>query len=143
MPGTDLVHTNLEISTVPKKGRHGVWFHMKWNGQEEISGGCDLIGSESTTWSPTPKAAPVLRPTVHGPFSFGIYTWGAKDAVLTIGRADRVYFLVGNRGSGTDTFCAVSENFLVPGKDYLVATLIAKDKDGKEVTTRNDIKAHC
>ena len=143
VPGTDLIHTNLEFSTVPKKDRRGIWFRMKWNGKDEVSGGYSRIGIETTVYGKSAEMAPVLRPTVEGPLSFGIYTWGPEKLTLKIGSESKVYFTVGNNGSGNDTLCGVSENFLVPGEDLIVATLIAKDDEGKEVTTRNEIKGHC
>jgi len=141
VPGTDLVHTNLLFSTVSKVGRQGVWFRMNWCGKEEISGGYGMSGIDTTIYGPSPRTAPVLRPTPLGPLSFAI--WGAKDVVLQIGGATRVNFIVGSRGSGPDTLCVVDEHFLVPDKDQLIATVIAQDKDGGEIRERTEIKGHC
>lgn len=143
VPGSDLVHQDLQFSTVPKKGRRGVWFRMKWAGKDEVSGGYSRVGIQTTVYGESAATAPILRPTVEGPLSFGIYTWGPDEQVLKIGEETKVYFILGNRGSGSDTICGVSENFLVPGEDRIVATLIAKDQNGSEVTTRNEIKGHC
>jgi hypothetical protein len=136
-----LRHTGFEVSTVPKKGRSGIWFRMKWDGKEEISGGYAPVGTDTTEWGPSTAKAPVLRPSAVGPFSFALYGWGDNEVTLTIGAAEKAYIIVGNPGSGPDTLCSVSEHFLK--EDYLVATLIAKDKDGKELTTRNEIRGHC
>lgn len=41
------------------------------------------------------------------------------------------------------TFCAVGEDYLIPGKDVLVATLMARDRGSKEVHRRTEVKGHC
>ena len=96
---------------------------------------------DTTIFSKSLETAPVLRPTILGPLSFAI--WGKDDVALPIGEETRVFFLVGNRGSGPDTLSAVSEDFLDPATDRIIATLIARDREGKEVQTRNEIKGHC
>ena len=62
---------------------------------------------------------------------------------LPLGEATRVNFLAGSWGSGPDTLCVVDEHFLVPDKDRLFATIIAKDAGGREVMERTHIKGHC
>jgi hypothetical protein len=62
---------------------------------------------------------------------------------LPRGQATDVQLGLGSAGSGPDTFCAVSEHYLVPGKDTIVATLIGKDSVGKELLYRTEIKKHC
>ncbi|MGO9922464.1 MAG: hypothetical protein ACLQIB_48190 [Isosphaeraceae bacterium] len=141
VPGTELVHKDFLISTVPKNAWKGMWFRMKWDGKTEMSGGYNRVGFDGTQYSPSPKTAPVLWPCPVAKLSFGV--WGAKDPMLPIGEATNVNFLVGNWGSGPDTLCVVDEHFLVSGKDRLFATIIAKDARGREVKERTQIKGHC
>src|SRR5262245_10465994 len=140
VPGTKLTHTDLRFLTVEPHGYEGIWFGMKWDGKVGVDGGYGKDGTVLTAYAASADKAQVLRPTPLGPLSFRF--WDAEVA-LPIGKARDVQFGVGNPGSGPDTFCAVSDDYLVPGKDVLVATLIAKDRDGKEVRSRSEIKKHC
>ncbi len=140
VPGTSLRHTSLEVWSVVKsgEGRKGVFFSMKWDGKEEVGGGY-TNGIDQTQWAASPKDAPVLRPTPLGPLAFAFWLTGP----LKIGASSGINLMVGSPGSADDTFCALSENFLVPGKDRIRATLIAKDRNGKELRIPHDITSHC
>lgn len=137
--GTDVVHRNLRFSTIPKKGRKGVWFSMMWRGKEKVAGGSSKTGFDSTVWADSAAKAPILRPTVEGPLGFAIWL-GPKVPVLTIGGETKISFMVGNVGSGPDTLCYVSDKFLTPGKDRIFATVIARDGSGKKIEYRSEIK---
>ncbi len=63
--------------------------------------------------------------------------------MLEIGEEGHINLIAGNRGSRDDTICAVSENFLVPGKDRIIVTLIAASTQGKEIREVTEIKGHC
>ncbi len=140
IPGTDLIHTELEFLPVVKsgEGRKGVYFSMKWAGKEPVGGG-DTPGNDHTQWSRSPKEAPVLRPTPLGPLAFSLWLTPS----LKIGGETKVNLMIGSPGSGPDTLCVLSENFLVPGKDRIKATLLAKDKHGKPLRILYEIKEHC
>jgi hypothetical protein len=141
VPGTELVHKDFLISTTPKSAWKGIWFRMKWDGKTEVSGGYNRVGFDTTQFGSSPQTAPVLWPCPHATLSFGI--WGEADLALPIGEATRINFLVGNWGSGPDSLCVVDEHFLVPDKDRLFATIIAKDESGREVKERTQIRDHC
>jgi hypothetical protein len=137
--GTNEVHENLRFATIPKAGRKGVWFSMMWRGKEKVAGGSARTGYDSTVWAPTAAKAPVLRPTVEGPLGFAI--WGGPQVpVLRIGGETKISFMAGNSGSGPDTLCYVSDGFLVPGKDRIFATVIARDRKGKKLEVRSEIR---
>ena len=112
---------------------------MMSRGKEKVSGGSAQTGLDSTIWSATVAKAPVLRPTAEGPLSFAIWA-GPKIPVLKIGGATRISFMVGNSGSGPDTLCYLDDEFLTPGKDRIFATVIAKDRRGRTVEARSEIK---
>jgi hypothetical protein len=139
VPGTNERMSAIRVSTIRKTGRKGIWFTMKWRGKETISGGSTKTGMDSTTWAKSPAKAPILRPTAEGPLSFAIWG-GPKVPVLRIGASTRISFTVGNPGSGPDTLCYLDDKFLTPGKDRIFATLIAKDRKGKRIETRSEIK---
>jgi hypothetical protein len=140
VPGTELVHKSLLISTTPKNAWKGIWFRMKWDGKTEVSGGYNRVGFDTTQYSPSPKTAPVLWPCPVAKLSFGV--WGTVPT-LPVREATPINFLVGNWGSGPDTLCVVDEHFLVPDKDRLFATIIGRDASGREVRERTQIKGHC
>jgi hypothetical protein len=141
VPGTAIVHKGFRVSTVPKKGRKGIWFSMVWDGKEEISGGYGASGMDTTIWSSSPGSAPVLRPAVEGPLGFAI--WGYEEVVLGIGESTHISLLVGSRGSGPDTLCALNEDFLDLEKDRIRVTLIAKDEASIEIRSQSWITGHC
>ncbi|MBK8977600.1 MAG: hypothetical protein IPM29_16945 [Planctomycetes bacterium] len=141
VPGTDLVHTDFVICTVPKSGRRGVWFRLKWNGGTTVSGGYGATGMDTTAWATSPAAAPVLRPDPNGPLSFG--TWGDDRIEMKIGGATHVNVIAGNRGSGPDTLAVVDEDFIDLLLDELRVTVIARRADGGEVRTISRITEHC
>jgi N-acetylmuramoyl-L-alanine amidase len=138
VPGTTLRHSALRFATVEPHGYPGYWFSMKWAGETPVDGGYGPGGERLTAYAATPAAAPVLRPTPLGPLAFACWT-----TELSIGRSKTIQVSVGNAGSGNDTFCALSEHFLTPGKDTIVATLLAKDRDGKDLRVKTDLKKHC
>ncbi len=142
VPGTELVHKKLIVSTIRKVDRTGIWFQMRYDGKTTVSGGIQCNGS-STSWGKTIEEAPVLRPTIRGRLSFGFYGWGREKIELKIGERKDVHLVLGNRGSGSDTLCSVDEDFLSSRTDRIKYTIIAKNKRGKEVTSKGTITGHC
>jgi len=135
VPGSRAAHTELQFKTSDNLG--GVFFSMKWGGKEIILAGSHIAGPPK--FAPSPATAPVLRPTLAGPLTFAL----AREGVLTIGEDSDIALRVGHAGSGVDTFCAVNENYLVPGTDKILVTLIARDTADNEVRVRSEIKGHC
>ncbi|MHC5037870.1 MAG: hypothetical protein ACYTHM_11195 [Planctomycetota bacterium] len=139
--GTKIVHKNFIISTRRKPGRKGIYFKMLWNGKEEISGGMGPTGMDCTLWGDSPKTAPILRPTVLGPFSFAF--WGSKEVRLQRGGNNSLRLVVGHLGSAPDTLCVLDENFLDLTRERIVGVLIAKGKGGKTVKIPAEFDGHC
>ena len=143
VPSTDppLVHEKLLLSTSPKQERTGCWFRMRWGGGVEMSGGYGLVGTSTTIWGERPASAPILWPNPDRPLSFGL--WQEDPVRMRIGQATHLSFVVGSPGAGERSLCVADEHFLLPGRDILVATVVARDAAGKEVRTRNVIADHC
>ena len=141
VPGTSLVHKNLRVATVPNHGE-GIWFSMDWNGKTFVCGGFDRMGQNGTRWGTDPKTAPVLVPTITGPFAFAFFS-PTGDVTLSRTEGGHVSLMVGHPGSGPDTLCPVSEDLLDLTKERIVATLIGKDASGKELRVRSVIAEHC
>lgn len=139
IPGTKLTHTDVRFMTVEPHGYKGFWMEMKWAGEVHVDGGY-RTDSELTAYAASAAEAPVLRPTPLGTLSFKCWH---EDLTLTAGKSANVQVSLGNPGSGADTFCPVSEHFLAEGKDVIVATLIARDRDGKELRLGTEFRKHC
>jgi hypothetical protein len=141
VPGGDLVHSDMSIYTAVGRKIEGVPFTMKWAGEERITGGYRSCSRDYTVWGKSAAEAPVLRPAVGGTLSFAISA--SEELSLPIGEETNVYLRIGNRGSRDDTLCAVSKSFLDLEKDKLTVTVIAKDKNGKEIRHINRIQGSC
>jgi hypothetical protein len=149
IPGIRFVHKGMLFSpfmTHHGKRDKGVWFATAWgtgDPKNTIYGGFGAGAVNCTVYADSPERAPILRPTLAGPLTFEFYGWGAPKCVLSVGVEESIHLMLGSRGSGPDTFCAVSEDFLDLEKDVITATLVAKDKDGKELRRRFPIDKHC
>jgi hypothetical protein len=139
VPGSKLTHTDLRFLTVERHGYKGFYFAMRWGGQVPVDGGYGK-DTDLTAYAASAAKAPILRPTPLGPLSFKCFD---SDLALTIGKQTDIQLSVGSPGSGPDTFCAVSEHYLVPGKDVIVATVLARDRGGKEVRRQTVFQKHC
>ncbi len=131
-------HSDLEF-IVATRGTTAAWFQMKYRGKLEISGGWPLSGMTHTKWGDSPKTAPVFRPCRDAPVTFGL--WG--EAELKRGQANTITLVAGPAGSVPDALCSVANEHLVPGKDRIIATLEARDADGRALSVRTEIKRHC
>ncbi len=140
VPGTGLVHTGLRFMTAESHGYKGTFFMMKWGGQQDVSGGYTSGSTDLTAYAPSPEAAPILRPTPLGLLTIAFWQ---SDVTLKFGRPTEIQVGIGKEGSTPDAFCALSEHFLVPGEDMIVADLIARDRDGKPLRARTEFKKHC
>jgi hypothetical protein len=136
-PLTGQKHTGLTISR--HGGEHGrVMLEMNWCGKVLVRGGYAPAPGPYTQFAQSPAEAPVLWPGADGPFSFQF--WDQKP--LAVGSAGDVRVFLGHRGHGKNTFCAVPDTFL-PRQVPVLATLIYKDKDGKEKRARSELRERC
>src|SRR5262249_20838748 len=136
VPGTSVVHKSLRLQARDQR----MYFSMMWNGTESISGGWGGPEGTGTAFAKSADAAPVLRPGADGPLAFA---WVDTSVVIKRTEEPRICLVAGSRGSGADTLCAVSDKFLVPGKDRIFMTVVGKDAEGKELRSRHEIKNHC
>ena len=84
------------------------------------------------------EKAPVYVLGHELPFQFQHWMSGK----FTRGQDNEFKVFMGNLGEGQGAFCAVDDKFLPP-RDYVVATLIYKDKSGAEKQERFDLKSRC
>jgi hypothetical protein len=136
-PISNQKHTELSIA------RHTgsapmIMLHMKWCDKVEIRGGYAPEVGPYTQFATTPAEAPVLWPGADGPLSFQFWQLGP----MSIGASTDLRVFLGHQGHGRHTFCAVPDTFLP--KDVPVrATLIYKDKEGKERRAKSELRERC
>jgi hypothetical protein len=104
-----------------------------------LNGKVSVYAGQSAEWAAAPEKAPILHADPFGLLSF-LYT-GEKE--MALGEEGKVTLNVGTPGWGPSTFSVVDESFLDLEKDKLLATIIAKDANGKEVKERFRLKEHC
>jgi hypothetical protein len=136
-PVTKQKHTEMSI-TRQGGGAPMVMLRMKWCDKVMIRGGYAPDVGPYTQFAPTPAKAPVLWPGADGSFSFQF--WQLKP--LTIAEADDVRVFLGHQGYGRNTFCAVPDTFL-PKEVPVRATLLYKDKEGKERHALSELRDRC
>jgi hypothetical protein len=130
-------HTGLSISRT-EGDDSTTMFRMKWCDKISIRGGYAPEAGPYTQFAATPADAPVLWPGADGSFSFQFWMLEPLD----IGASRDVKVFLGHRGHGKNTFCAVPDTFL-PEEVPVIATLIYRDKDGKESLARSELKKRC
>jgi hypothetical protein len=134
---TGQTHTDLVLSH--RAGQNPMtMLSMKWCGKVMVRGGYAPKPGAYTEFAPSPEQAPVLWPAADGPLGFQFWMIEA----LPIGAATDVRLFVGHQGVGKSTFCAVPDTFL-PEKVPVVATLIYRDKEGKEKKHVSELKERC
>jgi hypothetical protein len=136
-PVTKQNHTDMSIT------RHGgsnsmVMLRMKWCDKVVIRGGYAPQVGPYTQFATSAADAPVLWPGADGPLSFQF--WEVKP--FPIGDAGDARVFLGHQGHGRNTFCAVPDTFL-PKEVPVLATLLYKDKNGKERRAQSELRERC
>lgn len=133
-PESPRIHTDFSLTWTPTR----VSYRMHWNGGP-ITMGCYGPDAESYgSFTTDPKTAPILVPGHDLPFQFE--TWLSGE--LAHGSDSMFKVFVGNRGSTKGTFSTVDDRFLKPD-EFVVATLIYKDRTGKERNVRYELRDRC
>ncbi len=115
-----------------------MFISFKMDGKVKMYGGYGP-GRTYLQFAESLEKAPVLHADPAGSLAF----FHAGPQELKVGRQESVMLYVGNRGSGPATFLAVDERFLNLDEDRIFVTVIAKDRDGKEIRKRTQLKEHC
>jgi hypothetical protein len=133
-PGSTRIHTDFVLTWRTNR----VSYKMKWKGDAVTMGGYGIDPETYGTFSESFATAPMLVPGHEQPFQFQHWMSG------TLRREDPTDFKVfmGNLGNAPGTFSCVDDKFL-PGGDYVVATLIYRDKSNKEQQLSFDLKERC
>jgi hypothetical protein len=137
LPGSDSSCTEFQVYS-SMGSKPGKAIQVKAEGRERLIGGYGLNG-ELAEFGESPAKAPVYVASLKAPISFLLY----RETVFVRGASERIAVFAGFAGSGTCSFVAVDENYLVPEKDFLSGTWIAKDAEGREFQERFRIQGHC
>ena len=138
IPGSNLVLDNVRFRNYHSEEPPFVSLSFRVNDRVEVYGGYGPDG-EHLQFAESPEKAPILHVDPMGPLSF----LRVAPAEMRIGRAEPVMIYAGNQGSGAATFLAVDERYLNPLKDKILVTIIAKDREGKEVRQQAQLWEHC
>lgn len=127
-------HTDFSITWRP----HRVSASIKWLGDKKMNAGYGTQVDTYGNFATSPAKAPVYVLGHELPFQFQHWLSGK----LSRGQENDFKVFMGNMGEGQGAFCAVDDKFL-PAQDYVVATLVYKDKSGAEKQERFDLKKRC
>ena len=137
-PGTPAeaprVHTDFSVTWTPDR----VGYRMNWDGGAVTMGAYGPDGETYGTFSARPETAPIFVPGHDHPFQFE--TWLSRS--LRRGRDNEFRVFVGNRGSVTGAFTCVDDRFLRPD-EYVIATLLYKDRTSRERSVRYELRERC
>ncbi|MEW6306655.1 MAG: hypothetical protein AB1705_24580 [Verrucomicrobiota bacterium] len=133
-PGASRAHTEFKITWT----RDRTSYRMKWLGGQLTQGPYPTDSNRYLNLAHTPQDAPIFVPGNDGPFRFQHWLSGTLQRT----RENDFRVFIGNPGSVAGAFSCVDDKFL-PASDYVVATIIYKDTDGKEHRDRFDLKSRC
>jgi len=133
-PASGARHTEFSVTWRTNR----VSYRMKWKGEAITQGGYGIDPETYGNFADSASEAPVLIPGHDFPFQF--QHWMSGELKRT-GSTDFKVFM-GNIGHGPGTFSCVDDKFLPQG-DYVIATLIYKDKSGTEHRARYELRDRC
>jgi len=133
-PGTERVHTGFSITWRP----HRVSYQMRWLGEKPAMGGYGSDPENYGNFSASAETAPVLVPGHDHPFQFQHWMSGT----LRRDRGNDFKVFIGNPGLGSGTF-SCGDDKLLPPDDYVVGTLLYKERSGATQSLRFDMKRRC
>ncbi|MGQ0613109.1 MAG: hypothetical protein ACT4PV_05155 [Planctomycetaceae bacterium] len=133
-PGSDAVHKEFTLTWTPASVR----FRLLWRGAKVTMGGYGPTHDTYAPFADSPAKAPVFVPGSDRPFEFEHWMSGT----LFRGRENDFKVFVGNRGSVTGAFSSVDDKFLPDGV-FPIATLVCRDKSGKELRVLAKLTSRC
>lgn len=133
-PGSGREHKDLMITWRPLR----VSVNVKWLGDKKMNAGYGTEIDNYGKFATSAEKAPVYVLGHELPFQFQPWLSGK----FTRGQDNDFKVFMGNLGEGQGAFCAVDDKFLPP-QDYVIATLIYKDKSGAEKQEKFDLKKRC
>jgi hypothetical protein len=137
-PATGAKHTAFQLR-VDKGDNPDVMISLRWKGDLKFGGGYPENPETGYMKLATkPADAPVIWVNADPPFRF--QRWYGRELEID-GSSDLKVFL-GQPGSGRSTFFGAQTHFL-PDAEVVKATLIFRDRDGKEQRSVCELKERC
>jgi len=133
-PGSEAVHTDFEVTWTPDSVR----WRMHWRGGPITWGGYGPKRETYAGFSEDPAEATVYVPGFDRPLEFE--HWMSDELVAGESKDFKVF--VGARGSVRGAFSCGDDEFLPEG-EYLLATLIYRDLDGKTQRFQAKLRERC
>lgn len=136
-PATGVQHGEFTVRTREKEPT--VMLSIKWRGETRFGGGYPQDPEKGyMTFASRPEEAPILWVQADAPFRF--QRWFGRE--LHIGKSDDFKVFLGQPGHGHAAFFAAQVHFL-PEKDWVRATLLYRDKQGKEQRAVSELRERC
>ncbi len=138
-PATGAKHTDFAVRVSGEHDDPTVMLSLRWKGDVKFGGG--YPEDPETGYmkvAPSRDAAPVVWVNGDPPFRF--QRWYGRR--LQIGGKDDLRVFLGQPGRGPNTFFAAQRHFL-PEKEWVKATLIYRDGEGKEKRAVCELKERC
>ena len=140
-PATGAKHSDVSVRLAKENDEAGptVMLRVRWKGDVRFGGGYPQDPKDGyLRFAPTRAAAPVVW--VHGDAPFRFQRWYGRE--LAVGKTEDFKVFLGQPGRGPNTFFAASQHFL-PKDEWVKATLIYTDTDGKERRVVCELKVRC
>jgi hypothetical protein len=136
-PATGARHTEFGVRVSGQEPT--VMLSLHWRGDLKFGGGYPQDPEKGyLRFAPKPADAPVVW--VHGDAPFRFQHWCSGR--LAIGAADDFKVFLGQPGRGPSTFAGAQQHFLPPG-EWVRATLLYRDDEGKEKRVVCELKERC
>jgi hypothetical protein len=136
-PATGVKHGEFSLRATGAEPT--VMLSIQWRGQTRFGGGYPQDPEDGyLAFATRPAEAPILWVQGDAPFRF--QRWYGRD--LHIGKADDFKVFLGQPGHGRSAFFAAQVHFL-PDKEWVRATLIYRDKQGKEQRAVCELRERC
>ncbi|MHC4407911.1 MAG: hypothetical protein ACYS0E_01690 [Planctomycetota bacterium] len=133
-PSSGAKHTEFVITHTPQSIR----FKMLWKGKQVTMGSYGPTRDTYVNFAPTLKEAPIFVPGYDLPLEFEHWMSG----VLQKKASNDFKVFVGRRGSKRGAFSSSDDKFLPKG-EYVKATLIYTDRNGKQKRFEAKLTERC
>lgn len=136
-PAGGAKHTNFRLRIAPNRPLFMI--SLRWRGKHKMGGGYpEEPDGGYMSFARSPKEAPIVWINGDGPFRFQRWLGGEYP----IGGEEDLTLFLGQQGVGLNSFCAFQEHVLPEGEPVL-ATLIYRDKEGREHRKDYRLKERC
>lgn len=133
-------HTKMRVNVSGNADAPKVMIGLQWRGKHSMGGGYpgDPGKVDYMRFGESPATAPVVWANGDGPFQFQL--WFSDK--LVIGGETGVSLFIGQLGVGPSTFWAFTQ-YVLPENEGVTATLLWRDKDGKEHQEVSQVTGRC